>query len=479
MSGGESIRLWWPNIGRTTGSLKPLSRYLKKLLYSVVYIVFSVMSENNEKGAFIGIDLGTSGCRAVAVDAAAELLSEVSVRLPGPHHRDQGVSEQDPELWWQAVCQVLSVLREELKQNRICGIAVDGTSSTLLAANSEGTPLGPALMYDDTRAVGVLPQIKAAAPKGSAVISAGSSLAKAIYIASALEQRGICHLLHQADWILGRLSGRFGVSDENNALKLGYDAVSRNWPDWVFRLGVPSAWFPTVYRPGTDIAPISDQIARKLGLDPTIRIIAGTTDSTAAALAAGLAEPGQALSCLGTTLVLKVLSVKPIFAPEFGVYSQRLDDLWLVGGASNSGGAVLEQFFNRKEMARLSKLIDPNRLTGLDYYPLSRSGERFPTNDPSLPPRLEPRPQDDGRFFQAILEGIARIERDGYRRLRDLGAPAPTQVTTIGGGAVNQPWRRLREKILGIPVATSAQQQAAYGTALLASAAGAKTTRAC
>jgi hypothetical protein len=154
--------------------------------------------------------------------------------------------------------------------------------------------------------------------------------------------------------------------------------------------------------------------------------------------------------------------------PDRGVYSHRLGDHWLVGGASNSGGAVLAQFFDREAIDRYTARLQIDRPTGLDYYPLPATGERFPVNDPSLAPRLSPRPADDAVFFQGILEGITAIEARGYALLAALGAPAPARILTTGGGAVNAGWQLMRERALGIPVIAAKQQEAAYGAALLA-----------
>jgi hypothetical protein len=112
--------------------------------------------------------------------------------------------------------------------------------------------------------------------------------------------------------------------------------------------------------------------------------------------------------------------------------------------------------------------MDPERETGLDYDPLPAAGERFPVNDPALAPRLSPRPADDGVFLQGLLEGIARIEVQGYGVLRDLGAPQVRRVITVGGGASNPIWTRIRERLLGVPVVSAAHQEAAYGAARLA-----------
>jgi sugar (pentulose or hexulose) kinase len=112
--------------------------------------------------------------------------------------------------------------------------------------------------------------------------------------------------------------------------------------------------------------------------------------------------------------------------------------------------------------------IDPARPTGLDYYPLTTTGERFPISDPNLPPRLTPRPADDALFLQGMLEGMARIEREAYRLLQSFGAPWPTRVLSVGGGARNEAWASLRAATLGVSVVRAVHEEAAYGSALLA-----------
>ena len=82
--------------------------------------------------------------------------------------------------------------------------------------------------------------------------------------------------------------------------------------------------------------------------------------------------------------------------------------------------------------------------------------------------RHEPRPEDDARFFQGLLEGIAAAEAMGYRRLADLGAPPLRSVRTVGGGAANHAWSRVRARVLGMPLTEASSTEAAYGTALLA-----------
>ena len=111
--------------------------------------------------------------------------------------------------------------------------------------------------------------------------------------------------------------------------------------------------------------------------------------------------------------------------------------------------------------------MKPDKPTGLHFYPLARPGERFPINDPHLAPRLTPRPADEAEFFQAVLEGIAEIEALAYRRLRELGAPALTSVRSVGGGAANLGWARIRQRLVGAPFEAALSQEACVGTARL------------
>ncbi|MBW8329712.1 MAG: carbohydrate kinase, partial [Thiobacillus sp.] len=195
---------------------------------------------------------------------------------------------------------------------------------------------------------------------------------------------------------------------------------------------------------------------------------AGTTDSIAAFLAAGVSRSGCAVTSLGSTLVLKLLSDTRVESTEHGVYSHWFGDRWLAGGASNAGGAVLRQFFDDRQLAALSETIDPGVASPLDYVPLPRPGERFPVNDPTLAPRLSPRPADDAEFMHGLLESLARIEARGYGLLAELGATPVGRVDTAGGGARNAAWTGIRQRLLGVPVTRATHTEAAYGAALLA-----------
>ncbi len=425
----------------------------------------SVVNSSSSSPLYVGIDIGTSGCRAVAIDAAATAVAGADTAMPAPR-REGAAVEQEAEVWWEALCAALDALFTQVPREAVRALAVDGTSGTVLVADADGRPLAPALLYNDNRATAEAERIRAVAPRESAAHGSGSGLAKLLWLLARLPHAARVH--SPADWLAGRLTGTFGRSDANDVLKLGWDPVGRTWPPWLDTLGVPRGLLPQVVEPGTVYGRIEAAMAQRFGLDDDVCIVAGTTDSTAAILATGAARPGEAVTSLGSTLVMKVVGEYPVFSPEDGIYSQPYQGHWLVGGGSNTGGAVLRRFFDDAQLAALEPRLDPDRPTGLDYYPLLAPGERFPYNDPQLPPRLMPRPADNAQFLQGMLEAMARIEAQAYRRLTERGAPWPTRVLSAGGGARNEAWRRMRERALGVPVSVAAHGEAAYGSALLA-----------
>ncbi|MER8551485.1 FGGY-family carbohydrate kinase [Mesorhizobium sp. M1217] len=409
----------------------------------------------------IGIDIGTSGARAVAMRPDFSIAAHSAIAL-----ERFGLNGRDPAVWWEAVGATLAEVLKCIDRAAVLSIAVDGTSGTLLPVDGSGRPLAEPLMYNDKVADDIiLTAIAGAAPATSAALGATSGLAKAL---SFQHLPGVATVLHQADWIAGQFSGRFDVSDENNALKTGYDVEARRWPDWIAATGMRMEFLPRIVRPGDVTGTLTASAAKMFGLPRDVVVVAGTTDGCASFLATGATAAGAGVTALGSSLTIKILSDRPISAPQFGIYSHRLGDTYLAGGASNSGGKVLAQHFPVARIVELSKKIDPATETGLDYYPLPAPGERFPAADPALPSRLEPRPADDADYLKAMFEGIAAIEALGYRRLAELGAPRLTSVRSVGGGAANPAWTAIRQRKLGVALLPALSDEAAAGTARLA-----------
>lgn len=309
------------------------------------------------------------------------------------------------------------------------------------------------------------------APPNHTVTSGSSTLCKLVsWWAANGATPGVADraaMLHQADWLLFLLHGSGFVSDFNNALKVGYDPGLEAYPAWLAEQPF-AAMLPRVVPPGSPLGRVSPHLASKYGLPASCQVCAGTTDSIAAFIAAGVGAPGEAVTSLGSTMALKLVSEARVDDARYGLYSHRLGDRWLVGGASNVGGAALKQIFSDRELQELSAQIDPSRPSDLDFYPLPAQGERFPVADPEMLPRLEPRPSSDVEYLHGLLESMARIEAEAYKLLKKLGATPVTAVYSAGGGAANETWRAIRQRVLGVPVLVSAKSEAAYGAAVLA-----------
>lgn len=426
----------------------------------------------------LGLDLGSSGLRLALAERTRQgqvhLLSEQSAAYPRPF--------ADPRGWREGLIALVARL-DPPQRAQVRAIAIAGTSGTLLRCRADGEPLpgeaGLALPYHLSCPEQAETALAICGEPASPAASASGSLARALrLIASGNTQETLRPvgarpgsgespaflLRHQADWLMGWLLGDWRWGEEGNNLRLGWDLQHQVWSGTI--AAQPwSAALPQIRPSGTVLGTLGAQALEQMGLPGDCLVVAGSTDANAGVLAVDPQE-GDGITVLGTTLVLKQFVEAPIQAP--GVSCHRADGRWLLGGASNAGAGILRRFFTDAQIAELSRQMDPRRPSGLDLLPLPARGERFPIDDPLLEPRLEPRPVSDALYLQALLEGLTELERQGWQRLRDLGAPPLKRVLTLGGGARNPQWRLLRQRALGVPVLQRPDHSAALGMARLA-----------
>lgn len=412
----------------------------------------------------LGVDLGSSGLRLAVADATGQIRTQLSANYPAPF--------ADPQGWRDGLRALCSQLPADLRA-AVSAIAIDGTSGTLLLCRPDGRlgtgVLARALPYHHACPEWAEPaaELVGEAAWGTPAASASGSLARALHLldcAQALAASGPWWLRHQADWLMGWLLDDWRWGEESNNLRLGWDQLQGRWMGRIAQQPWSGA-LPEICRSGQPLGRLGRVAAAALGLPEVCTVVAGSTDASAAVLAADL-QPGDGVTVLGTTLVLKQYSDQPLQGP--GVSCQRLAGRWLVGGASNAGAGVLRHFFSDAQLAELSRQIDPRRSSGLQLRPLPRPGDRFPIDDPLLEPVLGPRPVSDVLYLQALLEGLAAIEQAGWQRLQQLGAPPVRRVISLGGGARNPQWRAIRQRLLQRPVLNRPQYSAALGMAKLA-----------
>ena len=421
-----------------------------------------------------GVDIATATVRVQVHDPAGALVAAASRPLPEPVRPGDGRSEQDARAWWPAVRDCLAECTSALGEhrNRIAALAVSATSGTVVAVDSSGEPLGPALMYDDRRAER---EARTAAEAGAVrwarsgiTPSASSGLARIGWLAGHLPS-GTARICHTADLIGWKLTGAPVAVDSSHALKSGYDPVAQEWADEALdALGVPHRLLPEVVRPAAEIGAVGEQAAADTGLPVGCVVRAGMTDGCAGQLAAGAVSDGEFVTVIGTTLVLKGVSRELVHDPTGAVYSHRHPDgMWLPGGAANVGGSALSDV-DPAELSELdSAALRRGPATAVDY-PLRGKGERFPFTAAGATGFRIGRPVDRIDEHRGRLEGIAFCERLALQRLADLGAPQAGPIRTAGGGARSAAWCRIRASVLQRPVLRIPQAATALGAALLA-----------
>ncbi len=398
-----------------------------------------------------GLDFGTSGARISIIDHHQELIYSNSV----PYL----YNFENPNSWINSCKKLLDRLPIKVKSN-LKKLAISGTSGTLTASNLKGEPMGEAIPYHQAcNEHKVL--IESLTSGEEHLRTPYSSLAKALNL---IDKYGTNILLrHQSDWITGWFLKDWTHGEEGNNLKLGWDLTKESWP----KSYLNTSWkkcLPQIIKSGKIIGQVNSDLAKRFNLNKKLILISGTTDSNASLIATNLGKE-DGLTVLGTTIVVKKIINKPI--KEQGITTHRVSGEWICGGSSNAGCGILSKFYSDLEIKELSRQINPSENTSLNLLPLNSKGERFPINNSNLEPILGPRPVSDSLYLHALFEGLANIELKGWEKLSELTGSLPKKIITVGGGSKNPQWRKIREKIINIPI-VSCNKTTSFGTALLA-----------
>ena len=473
--------------------------------------------DDDDMRCFVLLFSRTSGARLSIIETASFSDSDSESKYQEVYASALAWKDyDDADAWWKAIETLFQGASPIIDLLTIQSICVSGTSASCLLVDRtthqwtrrprmynydvvvEAPEEGTTTTTTTTAAHRAMDLLDKHAPARHTARARTGSLAK--LLTWALEEQhplspNEC-LCHQSDYISMLLTGQTSPmqSDWHNCLKLGYDVRERKWPEWLLGClqdaGIkdPTTVLPwKVVAPGERLGTVDKNMAAKLGLNPGTIVAGGTTDSNAAFFAAAGTTPslGTAVTSLGSTLAMKQLSEVYVEDSSRGVYSHRFPnfqnpdaDSWLVGGASNVGCAILRQLeFTNDELKELSAEIDPNTDSPLNFYPLTKVGERFPVADPGKEPLLGPVPQSRKEYLHGLLQSIGDVEREGFSILQELGAPPPSIVYTCGGGSNNEMWSQLRQRRLRerfpeseINVTKATCTEASFGAALLAAA---------
>jgi xylulokinase len=414
-------------------------------------------------GVFLGLDLATATARLVAITAGGDVLAETSSPLPAPDQPRPGRAEQAPD-YLPVASALLSRLTGRLgrRASGIRALCITGTSGTVVPCEADGRPQGPALLYNDQRATEQASRLVAAGLPASGT----SSLARIGWLQR--HAPAACYL-HTPDVVLAGLLGRVPPTDTSHALKAGIDPVAACWDERALDIvGVPLAAVPELVHPGTALGQVPSEVAAECGLPGDVQVVAGMTDGCTAQLAAGAVRPGDTVGVLGTTLVLKTVSERPVSGFGGAVYSHYAPDgrFW-PGGASNVGAGLVKDEFGSADLDQLQQQAATLGPATAVRYPLPGVGERFPFQHPDAVGFQLGETATPAAAFRTLLEGVAFTERLGLEALGASGTQLEAH-RVAGGGSRNDLWNRIRATVLDRPVLRPQRASSGIGAALLA-----------
>ena len=430
----------------------------------------------------VGLDVGTGGARAVAVDEAGKIVAEASSEYP-LHSPRPGWTEQDPADWWEGAKTALGRVAGEV-EGEVSGIGLTGQMHGSVFLDSADEVIRPALLWNDqrtgkqcgeiTQEVGAERLIQIA---GNPALT-GFQAPKVVWLREEEPENyaRVSRVLLPKDYVRLRLTGEYAtdVSDASGTLFLDVDG--RDWSGEILdALRVPRDWMPKVYEGPEITGSLREDIAGELGLPGGIPVAAGGGDNAAAAVGTGVVSSGVVSSSVGTSGVLFAHTRE--FAPDpsgrLHAFCHAVPGAYHLMAVTLSAGGSLSWWRDVvggdfEDLVGAASQVPPGS-EGLVFLPYL-SGERTPHLDPGA----------RGAFFgltarhgiphmtRAVMEGVVFSLRDGLEIMRGLGVPVE-DVRATGGGARSVLWRELQADVFGEPIRrTAADEGPAYGAALLA-----------
>jgi xylulokinase len=446
----------------------------------------------------LGIDIGTSGTKTLAIDETGRILASASAEYPCDHPRP-GWSEQDPELWWRATCETIQTVlhRGGLKPEDISGVGLSGQMHGSVFLDESGKVIRPALLWNDQRTVAECAEITRLAGGRDSLVGmvanpavTGFTAPKILWLRNA-EPQNYQHLrqvLLPKDYVRYRLSGAFAteVSDASGTLLL--DVKNRAWShELVGKLALDPSILPPCYESHVVSSEVSSTGASECGLAVGTPIVGGAGDQPASAVGNGIVRKGLVSATLGTSGVVFAHSDKPDFGPAGMLQAgcHAVAGAWHTMGVVLSAGGAMQWLRNnlgQLEMAEAERRgVDPYEILteeaqraaagceGLVFLPYL-TGERTPHFDPFARGGWIGLTVRHGRshVIRSVMEGVTFAMRDSLELVRAAGVE-PRQVRLSGGGARCRFWRRMQSDIYQSEAATiNAAEGPAFGVALLA-----------
>lgn len=449
---------------------------------------------------YLGIDIGTSGTKTLAVREDGAILASATEEYPLSSPKP-GWSEQAPADWWKATCDsVKSVLASaNAKPEDVKGIGLSGQMHGSVFLDSAGEVIRPALLWNDQRTAKQCANIEASAGGRSELIRMVANPALTGFTAPKIlwlrehepaNYERVKQVLLPKDYIRFKLTGEFAteVSDASGTLLL--DVVNRRWSDELLgKLDLDKAHYPKVFESEEVSGGLTASVAADLGLAEGTPVVGGGGDQAAGAVGNGIVASGAVSATLGTSGVVFAHSDEVQVDPEgrLHTFCHAVRGKWHVMGCVLSAGGSLQWYRNQlcqdQVAAAKQQGIDPYELITVDaaqahagseglYFLPYLTGERTPHADPNARGAWIGLSLRHGRahMARAVMEGATYAMRDCLEIIREMNIPVE-QIRVSGGGGKSKFWRTMQSSIYGLPVCQiNAEEGPAYGVALLAMA---------
>ncbi len=430
---------------------------------------------------YLGIDIGTSGVKAVVVGDGGALVGQSSAPLEVSRPRP-GYSEQDPEAWWQATVRAVGNLPAGVRAAvRAVGLSGQMHGATLL--DREDRPLRPAILWNDGRSALECLDLERREPDSRRitgnVMMPGFTAPKLLWVSRHEPQvfRSTASVLLPKDYVRLRLTGE-KVSDLSDAAGTGWlDVGARDWSDAMLAAtGLTRQQVPRLVEGTRPSGTLTAHAAEQLQLSRAL-VAGGGGDNAASAVGAGVVAPGDAFLSLGTSGVLFVVtdSFRPSWERAAHAFCHCLPGRWHQMAVMLSASSVLDwvaQLTGKPDLARLVEAAKARGLTRHSPFFLPYlTGERTPHNDPhSRGVFFGIRPDTTAADLAgAALEGVALGFADGLDVLLEKGG-AIGEISVTGGGSRLPYWGELLAAALGrsLTYRRDSEVGAAFGAARLA-----------
>ncbi|HEY2854219.1 MAG TPA: xylulokinase [Gemmatimonadaceae bacterium] len=440
---------------------------------------------------FLGLDVGTSGVKAVLVAADGDVIATATTALALSTPRP-GWAEQDPDTWWEASVASIQGVRQRRPGARVAGVGISGQMHSSVFLDARGKVIRPALLWCDGRTTAECREIEvrvggeerlrdlAANPALE-----GFTLPKVLWLRNH-EPAAFARLatvLLAKDYIRYRLTGELATEPSDASATLMFDTARRRWSAEILdAVGLRESIVPRVGESSEVLGCVNDSGSHATGLPTGTPVVGGGADNACGAAGVGVVAPGEAVASWGTSGTVLAPMAAPLVDPQMRAHTfcHVAPDLWyMMGVVLSAGGAFAwyrEQFARElagdpdgHEKLATEATNVPRGAEGVTFLPYLQ-GERTPHRNASARAAFLGMSLAHSRahLTRAVLEGVSFALRDSLTILESLGM-RPAELVLTGGGARSALLRQLQAEVFGVPVTTVNREEGpAYGAALLA-----------